>query len=129
LIFETSSAPGFLAGVILLATMLIHTPRAAEQPGTLRGTLLDPQGAAVPKVDVEPRWNDASQNSAKEKKPRYKNVTTKSDMAGELSLKLPPGDGDVFAYHDGFATTVFIETGKVIAAKLRFPGYAAMSIP
>jgi hypothetical protein len=53
-------------------------------------------------------------------------------MAGEFSVKLPPGDWHVFAYHDGFATTctvVFIEPGKVITAKLRFPGYAAMSMP
>ena len=46
-------------------------------------------------------------------------------MAGEFSVKLPPGNWDVFAYHDGFAptcTVAFIEPGKVTAGQNKMDG-------
>lgn len=109
----------------------MNTTWAAGQPGTLSGTVLDPQGAAVSNVSIEVRWNDVNHGTGLEKGPRSKTLKVKTNSAGEFSVNLQPGDWDVFAYLDGFAptcTVVLIEPGKTTNTKLRLPAYAAMSI-
>jgi hypothetical protein len=130
-----------VAAVILIIVSLRGSATAQEagtlKAGTLNGTIVDPQGAAVPNAEIALRWNDAGGqmswngvNSHKQKRPRKKWLQLVADSAGRFSTKLAPGDWDVFAYRDIFAPTctiVLIEPGKTTVIDLRFSRLAAMS--
>jgi Carboxypeptidase regulatory-like domain len=93
------------------------------QGGTLTGTVVDPQGAAVQNVYIELRWNDVGSNSYVKQRPRKKHLATSTNSAGQFSVRLSPGDYDVFAYLDGFAPTcavVAIFPGETAIVNLRF---------
>jgi hypothetical protein len=119
------------AGLIFVAALVVNATLGAEQPGKLKGTLLDPQGAAVPNAVIELRWNDVNQGAGAKKTPRSKTLTVRTDTAGQFSLLLAPGDWDVFAYLNGFAPTcavVRIDAGVAASVSLRFPALAPMSL-
>jgi uncharacterized GH25 family protein len=119
------------AGLIFVAALVVSAALGAEQPGTLKGTLLDPQGAAVPNAVIELRWNDVNQGTGARKTPRNKTLQVRTDTAGQFSLQLAPGDWDVFAYLNGFAptcTVVRIDAGSTTSTSLRFPVLAPMSL-
>jgi hypothetical protein len=111
---------------------------AAQQSGTLTGTLLDPQGTAVANFDVQLRWNyldnrvsTNSVHSKKEKQPHKKFLRVSTDSTGQFTATLPPGSWDVLAFADGFAPTctiVLIKAGQATSITLRFPGHSAMSV-
>jgi hypothetical protein len=104
----------------------------------LNGTLVDPQGAAIPNSIIELRWNYLDTRMSwdgvlpkKEKQPRKKMLRVNTDSAGRFSVTLLPGNWDVFAYRDGFAPTctiALIQPGKTTSIDLRFSRFAAMSI-
>jgi hypothetical protein len=111
---------------------------AAQNDGTLRGVLLDPQGSAIADAEIHLRWNDANgevcwnaPHCPKTKKPQKRSLSVRTEMDGEFSVRLPPGNWDVLAYRDGFApvcTVVSVEAGKPTTIELRFPRYVVTSI-
>jgi hypothetical protein len=110
----------------------------AQEAGTLNGTLVDPQGAAVPNSVIELRWNYLDNRMSwdgarpkREKQPRKKMLRVNTDSAGRFSVALLPGNWDVFVYRDGFAPTctiALIEPGKTTSIDFHFPGLAGMSV-
>lgn len=110
----------------------------AQGRGTLKGTILDPQGAAAPGVGIELRWNSASTDMCwtaphcpKRRIPRQKFLRLSTDRAGAFSVDLPPGYWDVFAYHDGLAPTctiVYVTSGEATDIELRLPKNAGTAI-
>ncbi len=50
----------FLARLALIGTFASCNVLAVSAEATLSGTLLDPQGAAVPNAVIDLRWNDTS---------------------------------------------------------------------
>jgi hypothetical protein len=112
---------------ILFAAISLSGTVMAQDRGTLKGTMVDPQGAAVPNVYIELRWNDVGSNSYVKKRSRKKHLQTSTDSAGQFSLRLSPDDYDVFAYLDGLAPTcavVAIFPGETAIVNLRFPQIA-----
>jgi Carboxypeptidase regulatory-like domain len=121
----------FLVGIIFTIVFGLTVASAAQQPGTLTGTVLGPDGAIVPNTEVEVRWNDVSHVTNKGMRPRRRSIIITADMAGQYSIQLPPGNWDVFAYHDGFApacTLALIDKGKTTTTDLRLTKYAPMSL-
>jgi Carboxypeptidase regulatory-like domain len=129
----------FVALVFTCAlTLMIGAVALAQETGTLTGVVFDPQGATGPGVEVELRWNDASgevcwtaPNCPKAKKPRIKSVHVTTGRDGKFSAKVPAGNWDVFAYHDGFVPTcitVSVEAEKTTNIELRLPRYVVTSI-
>jgi hypothetical protein len=129
----------FVALVFTCAlTLMIGAVALAQETGTLTGVVFDPQGATGSGVEVELRWNDASgevcwtaPNCTKAKKPRIKSVHVTTGRDGKFSAKVPAGNWDMFAYHDGFVptcTTVSVEAEKTTNIELRLPRYVVTSI-
>jgi hypothetical protein len=139
MMLRTGSAFIFIiAGVLVAAMTLTSSAVAQVTAGVLNGTLVDPQGAAIPKVEISLRWNhtdnDMNWNGVggeKQKPPRKRLLRIVTDDAGRYSVKLPPGNWDIFAYNDGFAPTctiALVEPGKTTVVNLQFSRYAAMSV-
>ncbi len=124
--------------VVFVVVIVLNGTVVAQEAGTLNGTLVDPQGAAVPNSKVELRWNylDVRMLSdgvrpKKEKQPRKRVLRVSTDSAGRFSVTLLPGSWDVFAYRDGFAPTcaiALIQPSKTTSLDLHFSRLAAMSI-
>jgi Carboxypeptidase regulatory-like domain len=123
---------------LLIFSVILEAAALGQGLGTLSGSVVDPQGAAVSNSTVELRWNYVdnrmSWNGARPKVQKQRHNKTRqvsTDMAGRFSVALPEGNWDVFAYRDGFAPTctiVLIESGKATKVELRFPKLAAMSV-
>jgi hypothetical protein len=131
MILRRPNSCGIFAGFIFVTVLVVNGTLGAVQPGTLKGILLDPQGAAVPNAVIELRWNDVNQGAGAKKAPRSKTLQVRTDTAGQFSVQLAPGDWDVFAYLNGFAPTcavVRIDAGATTSASLRFPALAPMSL-
>jgi hypothetical protein len=123
--------------ILIVAILLPAAP--AQEIGVLRGTLLDPEGAALANVEIELRWNninndmhwDRSERVTKRTPPTKRTLKISTNSAGEFSVNLQAGNWDIFAYRDGFAptcTVVLIESGKTTNISLRFPGRPAMPV-
>jgi hypothetical protein len=127
-----------VTAVVVMSALILSDGMGAQNSGTLSGTLLDPQGTAVPNASLELRrnylnnemhWNGGS--PGKQKPPHEKLLRVNTNNSGQFSIKLTPGNWDVFAYFDGFAptcTVIVIEPGKTATLELRFPRYAATSV-
>ncbi len=126
------------SAVVLVVAIILSGTVAAQEAGTLTGTLVDPKGAAVPNSNIELRWNYLDNRMSldgarpkKEEQPRKKVLRVSTDSAGRFSVTLLPGNWDVFAYRDGFAPTctiALIEPGKATNIDLHLSRLAAMSI-
>jgi hypothetical protein len=46
-----------IAAVIFVTAMILGGTALAQEAGTLNGTLVDPQGAALPNSTIQVRWN------------------------------------------------------------------------
>jgi len=137
-----NSSGKFALFVALVATctlaLMVGAGAGAQETGTLTGVVFDPQGATGPSIEVELRWNGAggemcwtAPNCRKAKKPRIKSVHVTTGTDGKFTAKVPAGNWDVFAYHDGFVptcTTVSVEAEKTTNIELRLPRYAITSI-
>jgi hypothetical protein len=135
---RTGSAYIFIFAVVLVTAMILISSAVAQGTGVLNGTLVDPQGAAISKVEISLRWNhtdnDMKWNGAgaeKQTPPRKRLLRVVTDSAGRYSVKLPPGNWDIFAYRDGFAPAcaiALVELGKTTIVNLQFSRYATMSV-
>jgi hypothetical protein len=137
-----NSSGKFALFVALVSTcavsLMVSAGAGAQETGTLTGVVFDPQGATGPNSEVELRWNDASgkmcwtaPNCPKAKKPRIKSVHVTTGTDGKFTAKVPAGNWDVFAYHDGFVptcTTVSVEAEKTTNIELRLPRSVVTSI-
>jgi hypothetical protein len=137
-----NSSGKFALFVALVSTcalgLMVSAGAGALETGTLTGVVFDPQGATGPNSEVELRWNDATgemcwtaPNCPKAKKPRIKSVHVTTGTDGKFTAKVPAGNWDVFAYHDGFVptcTTVSVEAEKTTNIELRLPRYVVTSI-
>jgi hypothetical protein len=140
MIFNSSGKFALFATLVFTCALalVVGVVALAQETGTLMGVVFDPQGAAVPGIEVELRWNDAggevcwtAPNCPKAKKPRIKSVHVTTGTDGKFSAKVPAGNWDVFAYHDGFVPTctmVSVEAEKTTNIELRLPRYVATSI-
>jgi hypothetical protein len=127
-----------IAAVIFVTAMILGGTALAQEAGTLNGTLVDPQGAALPNSTIQVRWNYVDGRMSldgvrpkNEKQPRKRVLQVSTDSAGRFSITLPSGNWDVFAYRDGFAPTctiALIEPGRTTSIDLHFSRLAAMSI-
>jgi len=128
----------FLARLALIGTFASCNVLAVSAEATLSGTLLDPQGAAVPNAVIDLRWNDTSgemcwtaPHCRKQRRPHKRFLHVRTDNAGRFSMELSPGNYDVFAHLDGFAPTcteVSAEADKTTTIELRFPRYVVTSV-
>jgi hypothetical protein len=128
----------FAAISFLFAAMFLGAAAVAQETGTLNGTLLDDQGAAVPNSLIELRWNYLDNrmhwNGAtlpKPKQPRKRLLRAHTDRAGNFSLQLLAGNWDVVAYRDGFAPAcaiALIQANETSTVELRFPQRSAIPI-
>jgi len=117
--------------VIALSGLILANGRlAAQEKGTLTGSVVDHMGATLPNSPVSVRWNDLGEPMSwdgvrkKHRRPRKKEFTVFTDDGGHFSLPLFPGTWDIFAYHDGFVpvcTFRGVEAGKTTNVELRFP--------
>jgi Carboxypeptidase regulatory-like domain len=137
-----NSSGKFALFVALMSTcvvgLMVSGGAVAQETGTLTGVVFDPQGATAPNSEVELRWNDATgemcwtaPNCPKAKKPRIKSVHATTGTDGKFTAKVPAGNWDVFAYHDGFVptcTTVSVEAEKTTNIELRLPRNVVTSI-
>ena len=124
--------------VILFALVALSNAALKREAGSLRGTIVDPQGAAVPNTEIALRWNDTGEpmswngvHARRQKPPRNKWLHLVTDSAGRFSAQLDAGNWDVFGYRDHFAPTctiILIEPGKTTNVDLHFSGLAAMSV-
>jgi len=138
MMLRTGSAYIFMIAVVLVAAMILSTSAVAQGTGVLNGSLVDPQGAANSKAEISLRWNytdnDMKWNGVggeKQKPPRRRLLRLVTDSAGRYSVKLTPGNWNIFAYNDGFAPTcaiALVELGKTTIVNLQFSRYAAMSV-
>jgi hypothetical protein len=127
-----------VAALIFVVVAFANARPTRQEIGTLNGTLLDPQGAAVANAGIELRWNYVgaemcwnAPHCGKTEKPRKRFLRVGTNMAGQFSAHLPPGNWDVFAFRDGYAPTctiVLIQPGQGTPVELRFSGMAAMSV-
>ena len=112
----------------------------AQQVGSVSGTVSDPQGARMPNVRIQLRWNTRQDSGGvitgklkgprKTWRPRKEWLHVNTDSAGQFSIEAPVGNWDVFAYLDGFApscTVVSVEAEKTIKVELRL-AFAPMSL-
>jgi hypothetical protein len=123
---------------LLVFCVVLNAPGLGQELGTLTGSLVDPQGAAVANSIIELRrnyvdnrmsWNGA--RPKKQKQPHNKTRQVSTDMSGQFAVALPEGNWDIFAYRDGFAPTctiALVESGKTTKVELRFPTVTANSI-
>jgi hypothetical protein len=128
-------------GVMTLACVAgLNSRSFAQQMGSLKGTLSDPQGAAMPNVHIQLRWNPRQAaggvTTGKLKQlprawqPRKKWLQVATDRTGKFSVELPTGNWDLFAYLNGFAPAcrvVSIEAGTTTEVELRL-AFAPMSV-
>jgi hypothetical protein len=128
-----------VAALLFVAVAIVNARPTRQQIGTLNGTLLDPQGAALQNAEIQLRFNyvnnrmfwDGRSDTKIFKKPRKASQLIITDSAGQFSAQLPPGNWDVFAFHDGYAPTctiVLIQADQPTQVELRSPGMAAMSM-
>jgi hypothetical protein len=135
---KTVQAYRFAPVWFLFAALLLGAAAVAQETGTLKGTLLDTQGSAVPNGVIELRWNYLDNrmhwNGAtrhNQKRPRKRLLRARTDDAGHFSLQLPAGNWDLFAYRDGFAptcTVTLIQANETSTVELRFPRVSAMPV-
>jgi hypothetical protein len=128
-------------GVLTVVCVVgLNSSSFAQAVGSLRGTLSDPQGAALPNVHIQLRWNPRQSSGGvttgklkpppKEWRPRKKWLQVDTDSTGEFSAELPAGNWDMFAYLDGFAPAcrvVSVEADKTIKVELNL-AFAPMSV-
>jgi uncharacterized GH25 family protein len=116
--------------ILVIALTASGSRLAAQENGTLSGSVLDHMGAAMPNSQVSIRWNDLGEPMSwdgvhrKHKKPRKKELTVWTDSGGHFSVPLLAGTWDVFAYHDGFVpvcTVRGVEARQTTNVELRFP--------
>ena len=125
-----------VAALLFVAVAIVNARPTRQEIGALNGTLLDPQGAALPNAKIQFRFNYVddrmSWDGRRGIKPKRKaSPVVLTDTAGQFSVKLPLGNWDVFAFRDGYAPTctiVLIQSDHATQVELRFPRMAAMSI-
>jgi len=130
-------------GLVFLCLSSFTGTMQAQKTGALKGTLLDPTGAAIPNAEISLRWNDVGSRGGvyvgadkhwrnpRQKGPPKKWLQLTTDSSGQFAADLPSGNWDVFAYFDFLrptCTTVSIETGKRTTLTLRFPGVVPSSL-
>jgi len=105
-------AKGF--GICLFATFLFAATVAAQTQittGTIQGTVLDANGAAVPGANVEVKNVDTNLTR-----------TTASDEEGRFTaLQLPPGRYTVTVTKTGFATMVVQQADLTVGQAMNLP--------
>ena len=70
---------------------------------TLFGTVVDSQGAAIPKAYVVIRWDSVGLDDVKDNSGSTENKITVTNETGDFSSELPLGVYDIFVSAAGFA--------------------------
>ena len=83
-----------------LAGVMVALP---AHGATVFGTVLDSQGAVIPKAYVVVRWDSVGLDGVKDNFGTNESKTTTSDEAGHFSLELPLGVYDIFVSSAGFS--------------------------
>ena len=91
--------------IILFAglSLLFGFTAFSADPGTLSGTVMDEQGAAIPNGRVIAHWDSAGLDDVKENIGMRDDKIATTDSTGHFSLELPPGVYDVFVAAPGFS--------------------------
>ena len=114
--------------VILTLLLGLSCPLFAQDSATLKGRVLDPDGAAIPNSVVMLFWNnigaDMSWNSTQKKRkpPQKRTVSVITDSSGSFSLNVPPGTWDIYVHADGIrpiCQVLGLEAGKTEEVELR----------
>lgn len=102
-------------GICLLVTLLFAAPRVSAQTqittGTIQGTVLDANGAAVPGADVEIKNLDTNATT---------NLSTNED-GKFVGLQLPPGRYSVTVTKQGFTTLVLPDASLTVGQAINLP--------
>jgi Carboxypeptidase regulatory-like domain len=85
--------------LLLLLALVPLSARAA----TLSGTVVDSQGAAIPKAHLAIHWDSVGLDGVKDNLGTPDNKTATTDATGHFSLELPAGVYDIFVSAAGFA--------------------------
>ena len=115
----------FLAILVLLGASCL-----AQQAGTLKGVVLDPSGAIIPKSVIVLYWNPPNDKVSwngipklSHKSPRKLGLSITTDENGQFSTTLFPGWWDVFVHADGFypiCQVVEVQTEKAQTVEFHF---------
>ncbi|MGC1416214.1 MAG: carboxypeptidase-like regulatory domain-containing protein [Candidatus Acidiferrum sp.] len=70
---------------------------------TLSGTVVDSQGAAIPKAHLVVHWDSVGLDGVKDNLGTTDNKTATTDATGHFSLELPAGVYDIFVSAAGYA--------------------------
>ena len=85
--------------LLFLLALVPLSVRAA----TLSGTVVDSQGAVIPKAYLSVHWDSVGLDGVKDNLGTSDNKTVTTDATGHFSLELPAGVYDVFVSAAGFA--------------------------
>src|SRR5256885_4658291 len=100
--------------ICLLVTLLFAAAVAAQTQittGTIQGTVLDANGAAVPGANVEVKNIDTN----------FARTTTSDDEGRFVALQLPPGRYTVTVSKPGFATLVVEKADLTVGQAMNLP--------
>jgi hypothetical protein len=75
----------------------------SADPGTLSGTVMDEQGAAIPNGHVIVHWDSAGLDGVTDNIGVRNDEIVTTSPTGHFSLELPPGVYDVFVTAPGFS--------------------------
>jgi len=105
-----------------LLLLLALTPLSVHA-ATLSGTVVDSEGAAIPKAYVVIRWDPVGLDGVKDNLGTNDNKTATTDSTGHFSLELPAGVYDIFVSAAGFSPhcekiTVKVKEGLRYEARL-----------
>jgi Carboxypeptidase regulatory-like domain len=86
-----------------LALIFLAIGSVPAHGATVFGTVLDSQGAVIPKAYVVVRWDSVGLDGVKDNVGTNENKTTTTDETGHFSLELPLGVYDIFVSSAGFS--------------------------
>jgi Carboxypeptidase regulatory-like domain len=86
----------------LRLSFLVLLMSSSAQATTLRGTVMDSMGAAIPNAHIIIHWDSVGLEGVTENVGLKKDKSATSDATGHFSLDLPPGVYDVFVAAGGF---------------------------
>ncbi|MGI8733763.1 MAG: TonB-dependent receptor [Pyrinomonadaceae bacterium] len=114
-LLRSFASPAIGLGICLLVMLLVAAPRVVAQTqittGTIQGTVVDANGAAVPGADVAIRNLDTNGTT---------NLSTNED-GKFVALQLPPGRYSVTVTKQGFATLVLEDASLTVGQAINLP--------
>lgn len=102
----------------VLQSLFLCYPAAALSLGTLKGTVSDPEGAAIGKTHILIRY-DASGSKNKSSKT---DIQLTANTKGNFKANLAPGFYDVCVMADAFTPQcqkVFVGAGTIVSRRVR----------